>query len=67
MRLNYALNQESVHFMNNPGISILRREINLKDTLPENAGKIHGNRRSDLEDLAFSSRPPREADEIGRP
>jgi hypothetical protein len=29
-------------------------------------GKIHGNGRSDLEDLAFSNRQPREADEIGR-
>jgi len=29
-------------------------------------GKIHGNGRSDLEDLAFLNRPLREADEIGR-
>jgi len=28
--------------------------------------KIHGNGRSDLEDLALPNRPPREADEIGR-
>jgi len=28
--------------------------------------EIHGNGRSDLEDLAFVNRPPREADEIGR-
>jgi hypothetical protein len=29
-------------------------------------GKIHGNGRSDLEDLAFPNRPLREADKIGR-
>jgi len=29
-------------------------------------GKIYGNGRSDLEDLAFSSRPSKEADGIGR-
>jgi len=29
-------------------------------------GEIHGNGGSDLEDLAFPSRPSREADEIGR-
>ena len=28
--------------------------------------KIHGNGRSDLEDLALRNLPPREADEIGR-
>jgi len=36
------------------------------DSLPDCVGKIHGNGRSDLEDLAFPIRPPREADEIGR-
>jgi hypothetical protein len=34
--------------------------------LPDSLGKMHGNGRSDLEDLAFSNRPPKEADEIGR-
>jgi len=29
-------------------------------------GKIHGNGLSDLEDLAFSNRPLRDAEEIGR-
>ena len=28
--------------------------------------KIHGNGGSDIEDLAFTYLPPREADEIGR-
>ncbi len=37
-----------------------------KSDLPNCVGKIHGNGRSDLEDLAFSNLPPREADEIGR-
>jgi len=38
----------------------------VKGSLPFCVGKIHGNGRSDLEDLAFPIHPPREADEIGR-
>ena len=38
----------------------------LRGSLPDSVGKIHGNGRSDLEDLAFPNLPPREADEIGR-
>jgi len=42
------------------------KPVNLKIFLPYFVGKIHGNGRSDLEDLAFPNLPPREADEIGR-
>ena len=36
------------------------------DSFPERVGNIHGNGKSDIEDLAFSNLPPREAAEIGR-
>jgi hypothetical protein len=35
-------------------------------SLPDSVGKIHGNGKSDLEDLALPNRFSREADEIGR-
>jgi hypothetical protein len=40
--------------------------VRFNDSLPYCVGKIHGNGRSDLEDLAFSNLHPREADEISR-
>jgi hypothetical protein len=43
-----------------------RKIAYLKDSLPDCVSKIHGNGRSDLEDLAFLSRQTRETDEIGR-
>jgi len=49
-----------------PNSSQNRKIVYLKDSLPDCVSKIHGNGRSDLEDLAFLSHPPREADEIGR-
>jgi len=45
---------------------IQMRYVNRIYTFRSTEDKIHGNGRSDLEDLAFLNLPPRKADEIGR-
>jgi len=52
--------RSETHILSTSGVKIFL------DSYPNCVGKIHGNGKSDFEDLAFPIRPSREADGIGR-